>query len=366
MSTASTTIYAEATTVSSATSLKSPVRPSVSVIIPCYNEERFIGKALNNLAEQYAPEDYEIVIVDGISDDRTREVVDEFRQSNPNLSVRLLDNPARTIPHALNLGIAAARGEIIARMDAHAVPSAGYIRRCVEVLSEGNAAVVGMPCRVRPGADTATARAIALAVSHPFGIGDAKYRLGGDGDPRADHGQAQEEVDTVAFACFSKSLWSRLGGFDENLLTNEDYDFNYRVRAGGARVVLDCQAYSDYFARPTLSKLAAQYFRYGAWKARMIRSRPRALKLRQLAAPVFVASIPLLAAAGFWRSMAWTMLGLEVVTYVLAALYFAYRATQKQQAGAAVMWLLPIAFFTIHFSWGTSFLLGLVMPRGHK
>jgi len=207
----------------------------VSVIVPCYNEERFIGKALANLAEQYWLENYEIIVVDGMSDDRTRAVVEDFQQTHPDLSLRLLDNPERNIPRALNRGIAAARGEIIARMDAHAAPSSGYIRRCVEVLGEGNAAVVGMPCRVRPGADTLTARAIAIAVSHPFGIGDAKYRLGSD----LEKSETQEDVDTVAFACFRKSLWSELNGFDEGLLTNEDYEFNYRTRARGGRVVLD-------------------------------------------------------------------------------------------------------------------------------
>jgi glycosyltransferase involved in cell wall biosynthesis len=332
------------------------------VIVPCYNEERFIGKALVNLAEQYSSEAYEIIVVDGMSNDRTREVVEEFQQSHPELSIRLLDNPQRKIPHALNRGIAAARGEIIARMDAHAAPSRGYIRRCVEVLSEGNAAVVGMPCRVRPGADTATARAIAIAVSHLFGIGDAKYRLGTDGDGL----EQQEEVDTVAFACFSKSLWSELGGFDEKLLTNEDYDFNYRVRARGERVMLDRLAHCDYFARPTLAKLASQYLRYGAWKARMLRGRPRSLKLRQLVAPAFVASIALLAAAGFRRSIAWWMLALEFGTYLMAALSFAYHATRKNRDRSAVLLMLPLAFFTIHFSWGTSFLWGLVTPSGRS
>ena len=355
----STTIYSEPDIHQSATSLKLPVWASVSVIIPCYNEERFIGKALGNLAEQYPSEDYEIIVVDGMSDDHTRGVVGEFQQSHPELSIRLLDNPERNIPHALNFGIAAARGEIIARMDAHAAPSGDYIRRCVEVLGEGNAAVVGMPCRVRPGADTAIARAIAIAVSHPFGIGDAKYRLEGKGNE-------QEDVDTVAFACFSKSLWSELGGFDERLLTNEDYDFNYRVRARGERVILDRLAHCDYFARPTLAKLASQYFRYGRWKARMIRARPGSLKLRQLVAPAFVASIALLAAAGFWRSIAWAALALELATYLAAAIFFAYQAARNQREPFSAMLLLPSVFFTIHFSWGTSFLWGLITPRGNK
>ena len=355
----STTTYAEPITpvdIRPVTSLKLPVRIRVSVIMPCYNEERFIGKALENLANQYSPEDYEIIVIDGMSDDQTRRVVAEFQRSHPELVIRVVDNPARNIPHALNLGIATALGEIIARIDAHAAPSPGYIRRCVEVLREGNGAVVGMPCCVRAGDDTATARAIAIAVSHPFGIGDAKYRLsvGADGE-----GATQEFVDTVAFACFRKSLWTELGGFDENLLTNEDYDFNYRARLRGDKVLLDRGERCDYFARATLAKLASQYLRYGAWKARMIRQRPRSMKLRHLVAPAFVASIAFLAAIGFWRSIAWKMLALESVAYLTAALVFAYQASRTEREKFPVMLIMPLVFFTIHFSWGASFLWGL-------
>jgi glycosyltransferase involved in cell wall biosynthesis len=348
------TIYAEPIAIQTPASPRLPARISVSVIVPCYNEENFIGQALENLAHQYSSEDYEIVVVDGMSHDRTRQIVEEFRQSHSDLSVRLLDNPARNIPHALNLGIAAARGEIIARMDAHAIPSEKYIRRCVEVLRESNAAIVGMPCRVRPAETTVIARAIAIGVSHPFGIGDAKYRLSNESN------DSQEDVDTVAFACFRKSLWSEFGGYDEKLLTNEDYDFNYRVRNRGQRVVLDRGAHCDYFARPTLRKLASQYFRYGAWKARMLRGRPRSLKLRQLAAPVFVSSIVLLAAAGFWSRLAWGMLAMEVATYLTTAVAFGYQATRKNQEKLSVMVRMPLVFFTIHFSWGASFFWGLI------
>lgn len=330
-----------------------PAGPTVSVIIPCYNEERFIGKALANLADQYSLPLYEIVVVDGMSTDGTRNVVAEFQESHPDLAISLLDNPARNIPHALNLGIAAARGEIIARMDAHAVPSPGYIKRCVDVLEQGETGIVGMPCRVRPAENTITARAIAIGVSHPFGIGDAKYRL-------TKEGAAQEEVDTVAFACFRKSLWSALGGFDEKLLTNEDYDFNYRARARGNRVVLDRLAHCDYFARPTLGKLASQYFRYGQWKARMLRARPQSVKLRQLVAPVFVASIVLLTAAGFWNSFGWQLLALELAAYFAAASTFGFQGVRSNRERLSVALMMPFVFLTIHVSWGASFLYGLV------
>lgn len=337
-------------------SAPSATTEQVSVVIPCYNEERFIGKALHNLSDQYDHERFEIVIVDGMSEDQTREAIAEFCRTRPEIDVMLIDNPARSISTALNLGIDAARGDIIARLDAHAFASPGYIRRCVEVLRQSDG-VMGLPCLVRPGADTTMAKAIALAVSHPFGIGDAKYRLG-QGE------SGQQAVDTVAFACFKKELWREVGGFSEELLTNEDYDFNYRVRLAGKPVVLDCDhsEHSDYFARTTLKELFDQYSRYGSWKAKMIRRHPRSIKWRHMVAPVFVASLPILFAAGFWLRPAWWLLGIEVAAYLLLAFSVAARLARKSDEGLSLVLMLPLVFCTIHLTWGSSFLLGLVRP----
>ncbi len=336
-----------------ASTLRKRALPKVSVIVPCYNEERFIGQTLENLITQYPADFYEIVVVDGMSEDSTRDVIEQFQISHPYASIKLVLNPDRSIPKALNLGIEQATGEVIARMDAHAFPSSGYIRRCVEVLSNGEAEVVGMPCLVQPGGETTIARAIALAVSHPFGIGDARYRLNVDRDQ-------QEAVDTVAFACFTKSLWQRLGGYDENLLTNEDYDFNYRARLQGDRVILDRSEHCNYFARESLSKLSAQYRRYGKWKARMIRLHPRSIRVRHLVAPTFVASIVVLAALGLWKTEAWLMLAAELILYFSLASFFAIHAVRRANATAGVTFVLPAVFLVTHLSWGASFLLGLV------
>lgn len=335
------------------TSLPVIGKEHVSVVIPCYNEEQFIGKALQNLAHQYETARYEIIVVDGMSEDRTREVISEFRRSHPEISVRIVDNPTKSIPTALNLGIAQAQGDIIVRMDAHAVPSPGYVRRCVDLIRHGQGSVIGAPCRVCPGADTLTARAIAMAVSHPFGIGDAKYRLRS--------GKAsQEQVDTVAFGSFKKTLWQELGGFNEELLTNEDYEFNYRVRARGGVVLLDRSEYCHYFARNTLSELAKQYFRYGSWKARMVKLHPRSLKLRHLAAPISVLSIILMGAAGLRWNIAWRLLALQIATYLLLAVVFGWQIARKADGGASMVLLMPFVFVTIHSVWGGSFLLELI------
>lgn len=329
----------------------------VSVIVPCYNEEQFIGQTLENLAHQYAAAKFEIILVDGSSEDRTREVIRTFAANHPELSVILLDNPSRHIPVALNIGIEAARGDIIARMDAHAVPSPEYINRCVRVLQQNNIGVVGMPCRVRPGASTLTARAIASAVSHPFGIGDAKYRLSAGGP-------LQEPVDTVAFSCFRKSLWRQLKGYNESLLTNEDYDFNYRVRLTGQQVILDRGGHCDYFARTTLKRLAQQYWRYGGWKAQMLKLHPRSLKLRHLVAPLFVLSVTFLALLSLmWKPML-ILLGLEIGLYALLSIVFGWQVMRRNQDGIGMLFIMPFVFLIIHLSWGTSFLLGLIRRPG--
>ncbi|MCA1565480.1 MAG: glycosyltransferase family 2 protein [Acidobacteria bacterium] len=327
--------------------------PFVSVVIPCFNEERYIVKVLERLCGQYAPARSEIIVVDGRSTDATRERVAEFTRTYPNVRVRLLDNPARNIPAGVNLGINDARGEIIVRMDAHSIPSSNYVRRCVEQL--GGAEVVGMPWRIRPGAETPAGRAIALAVAHPFGIGDAKYRMP-DGAPT-------EFVDTVPFGVFRKSLWADVGGFNEELLANEDYDFHYRIRQRGGRILLDTSGHSVYFARPTIKELARQYFRYGTWKAQMLKLHPRSLRWRHLVAPAFVASALATAAAGFWWRPAWLALLGVVLPYALLSLYCAFRLARR----AREMRLMPIisfVFLVIHTTWGSSFLLGLLRaPR---
>jgi succinoglycan biosynthesis protein ExoA len=330
-------------------------RLSVSVVIPCFNEERYIGKVLENLINQYDAESFEIIIVDGMSEDRTREVVSKFVAEHPQIPVRLVDNPLRHIPAALNRGIEEARGRFIVRMDAHSVPSLNYVRRCVELLDKGEAEVCGMPWRIEPGANTSIARAIAIAVAHPFGIGDAKYRQAGLA--------SSQFVDTVPFGAFSKNLWQEVGGFDERLLANEDYDFYYRVRRGGGRILLDASGYSQYYARPGLRDLARQYFRYGRWKAEMVKSNPRSIRLRQMVAPAFVLGLLGLGALGIFWTPALYMLLLMVSAYSLLAALFSIQLALKGRDLRLAL-ILPLVFFIIHTTWGSGFLLSFLhSPR---
>ncbi len=330
----------------------------ISVVIPCLDEEGTIAEVLERLAPQYDPEHYEMIVVDGRSSDSTLGKIKEFVQRHPDVQVRVIDNPDRTIPAALNRGIAEARGQIIVRMDGHTLPSENYVRTCVERLKTHRAYVVGMPLRILPGANTVVARAIALAVSHPFGAGDAKYRWL--------NSNVVTVVDTVPFGVFHKSTWEQLGGFNENLHSNEDYDFYYRVRRAGGQILLDGKGYCSYFARPTFHALAQQYHRYGSWKFRMLMFHPGSARLRQLAAPSFLVSIPLLMLLGLrYHSSLWVLAAAILLYLILAfasALALAFRARDRN-----LIWLIAFAFLVVHFCWGTGFLAQAVsLRRGQR
>lgn len=217
-------------------------RPFVSIVVPCRNETEYIRPLLDSiLANTYPRDRLEVLIVDGMSDDGTRAVIAEYVARHP--VIRLLDNPKRITPCALNLGISRARGTIIVRMDAHASYPPNYVADLVDWLERTGADNVGGAWVTLPGGDTATARAIAAALSHPFGIGNARYRLGTT---------ELREVDTVPFGCFRRDVFDRVGLFDEELVRNQDDEFNFRLLRAGGRILLVPGVVSHYYARRTL------------------------------------------------------------------------------------------------------------------
>jgi cellulose synthase/poly-beta-1,6-N-acetylglucosamine synthase-like glycosyltransferase len=327
--------------------------PKVSIIIPCYNEEATIGDTLSAIDGQTFPRaEMEVVVSYSMSKDRTREMITGFQRSHPDLSVRVVENTARIIPAALNRAIEAARGEIVIRMDAHSQPYPDYVENCVRALDEGRGDNVGGVWEIRAGAPGWIADGIAAAAAHPFGAGDAAYRL----KPEAG------AVDTVPFGAYRKSLFDEVGAFDESLLANEDYEFNVRVRRAGKIVWLDPRIRSVYFARPSLGALARQYWRYGFWKARMLRRYPETLRWRQALPPVFVASVLALAALSFWLP-ARILLGVELLAYA-GILFLAGTMLAVKRSRPGLLFGFPVAVATIHFSWGGGLLWSLLTSLG--
>lgn len=224
--------------------------PTVSVIIPCRNEEKTIYQVLGAIHAQTYPHDLlEVVIADGFSNDSTHEEIKRFQAQHPDLAVHVVDNPKKNIPAGLNTAIRASTGEIIVRMDAHSIPEPRYIACSVNALLSETTDNVGGVWNIQPQNQGWMACSIAAAAGHPIGVGDAQYR----------YTSAAAYVDTVPYGAFRRELIDRIGFFDETLEANEDYEFNTRIRQAGGRVWLDPQIRCVYFARPTFNALAKQY-----------------------------------------------------------------------------------------------------------
>jgi glycosyltransferase involved in cell wall biosynthesis len=328
----------------------------ISLIIPCFNEQASIGLLLDAIRRQtYQLDKIEVIIADGMSDDGTRDAIQDYASQHPELSIRLIDNPKRIIPAALNAAIEAAEGNVIIRLDAHSAPKPDYVEKCLAVLEETGSANAGGVWEIQPGAETWIACSIAAAASHPIGAGDARYRISGEPGP----------VDTVPFGAFRREWLKKVGPFNEELLTNEDYEYNVRIRKEGGVVWFDPSIRSIYFARPDLRALARQYWRYGFWKVRMLRRYPDTLRWRQALPPIFVLSTVILAALAFPFSLARLLLAVQLGAYfIITTIAGLLESIRRKDMGLILGF--PLAIWTMHFSWGAGFLWNVLKsaPRG--
>ncbi len=330
--------------------------PKVSIIVPCYNEQSTIRLLLEALCEQTYPRtDMEVIVADGISTDRTRDVIAAFQSDVPDLSVRIVENPRRYIPSGLNRAIEASRGEIIVRVDGHSKPYPDYVANCIAAHQAGRGDNVGGIWEIHPGADTWIAKSIAVAAAHPLGVGDALYR----------HAKHAAEVDTVPFGSFPRTLIERVGFFDESLLTNEDYEFNARIRKAGGKIWLDPSIRSIYFARATLLELIRQYWRYGFWKWRMLRRYPDTLRWRQALPPLFVLSLMGLSLLSIFIPFARILLAAELALYTSIMILAGFRAALREQKAYMILGL-PLAIFTMHIAWGSGLLWSMLISSVKK
>jgi succinoglycan biosynthesis protein ExoA len=329
-------------------------RPAVSVLIPCRNEERTIGQVLDALRVQTYPADrMEVIVADGFSTDDTRGRIAAYSKSHPEFTLRIVDNPGRTAPAGLNAGLRAAQGEIILRMDAHAVPAPDYVAQTVDALARTGCDGVGGGIDIQPGGEGVVARAIASAVGDPFATGGVRYRAGG----------LPGEVDTVPFAAFRREVFDRIGAFNEKIPVNEDYEFNYRVRANGGRIWFSPAIRSRYIARGSWGPLLRQYFSYGHQKAVMLSYHPKSLRVRQLIPALFAPSLTVFGFGAILSNGLAIILGVELLAYTLAAAFSAVRAARIRRDPALVP-VLPAVYFCIHSAWGAGFWTGAARNFG--
>src|SRR5579864_4594408 len=316
----------------------------VSVVLPVFNEERHIEACLQSVLEQdYPPDRYEVIVADGGSTDRTRDMVSAIARRDPR--VRLIDNPGRLQAAGLNRAILASRGAVIARQDGHAEWAPDHLRRSVALLHSTGADNVGG--RQEAVGDGASGRAIALAMSSPFGVGGARFR----------YAEREAEMPTVFLGTFRRSAFERVGLFDEAYPPHEDYELNERIRSSGGRVVFSPEIRTRYHVRSGLRALGRQYYRYGRGKVRVARAAPGVIRPYHLVAPALVAALPVMAAmvvTGRGRHLALAGAGAYVAACVVAG----------QRAGRGesfeVRWRIPAAFTVMHVAWGTGFWAGVL------
>jgi succinoglycan biosynthesis protein ExoA len=310
--------------------------PFVSVIIPCRNEARFIERCLASiLASDYHP--FEIIVADGLSADGTREILHTLASRDPRL--RIIDNPERITPAALNRAIAASLGAIVIRFDAHAVMPPDYLRRSVALLESTHADNAGGIIRTLPQTPGPFAEPIALVLASRFGVGNSAFRT-------TDHDPVPRPADTVFGGCWRKTLFDRLGGFNEKLLRSQDLEFNLRIARAGGIIMLDPSIRSDYYARSTLASFWTHNFANGVWAvlpfalSDIVPVRPR--HLIPLAFVISLALSPLLPfPSSIAAASAYALLNLAASTQIAhAQRRFRYPA------------LLPLAFAALHLAYG--------------
>lgn len=317
--------------------------PVVSVVIPARNEASSIGACVEALlAAAPSPGDFEILVVDGRSDDQTRAVVQAIADRDPR--VRLLDNPGRITPIALNLGIRAARGEVIARMDGHTTPPADYLFRGLTLLRETGAWCVG-GSMTRVGDDPVRA-AIGRATMSPFGVGDAIHN----------YATEPQDVETVYLGMWPRWVFQQVGLFDEELARNQDDELSYRIRAAGGRIRMDPGISMHYRPRGSFRALFRQYREYAMWKVRVFQKHPGAARWRHVVPAAWIGVMVGGAALTPLTVVAPAAAGSAAVAYA-ALMAAAARRLGTSQAPATLIFR---ALVTLHLAYGVGFWQGLV------
>ena len=316
--------------------------------MPVRNEAGYIERSLGSvLAQDYPLEQMEIIVADGMSTDQTRALIAGFQTRFPRLKV--IDNPGKIAPTGLNRAIAQASGDIIVRVDGHCEIAPDYLRRCVHYLQSGAADGVGGP--IETIGETLSARVIATAMSSAFGVGGSAFRTIKD---------QTMLTDTVAFPAYTRKIIERAGPYDEELVRNQDDEYNYRLRKLGAKILLAADVQSRYYSRSTFRKVFKQYYQYGYWKVRVLQKHPRQMSLRQFVPPAFVAALLVgVLAASFLPLGAWLLAGI-LGCYLLANLLASARSASKSDAFGSHLLLLPIVYTALHISYGLGFLVGLI------
>jgi len=329
--------------------------PTVSILIPCFNEEDFIEAVIQNILNQDFPkEQMEVLFLDGMSTDKTAQIISQYTENHH--FIRLISNPNKFVPQAMNLGIKHAKGEVIIRLDAHATYPKQYISKLIFYLKKLNADNVGGTWNIQPRSNSLKAIAIAKTLAHPVGVGNALYRMGID---------APQEVDTVPFGCYPKTVFEKYGYYDARLKRNQDIELNKRIIRQGGKIFLVPEVECTYYARDTFAALWKNNYGNGKWVilTAWLTKALNSLSVRHFVPLAFFVYILLccfvvgkilLLGVDLWSGLFLLPLGF----YFLIILYFSFRASLKEKDLRFLPYFIG-SFFTLHLSYGVGSFAGL-------
>jgi glycosyltransferase involved in cell wall biosynthesis len=317
---------------------------TVSVIIPCRNEENFIGKCIDSFMQQSYPRELiTVVIADGMSTDNTRSVINEYKSKYGNII--LVDNLELTAPKGMNLGIRATDSDIVIIFGAHSFAHEDFILENVKGLESEEIGCCGGPIETINDSDKGAA--IGLAMSCPFGVGNALFR----------YADKETFVDTVAFGAYRREVLEEIGLFDEELTRNQDDELNLRVLNANKKILLTPKVKSTYYGRASFGKLWKQYFQYGFWKVRVIQKHKKPAAIRHLIPLLFVLYLMIGGGLSIFfkpiRIIFLFVLGL----YILLDIYYAVKLSLGKKA-KYVPYII-ITFLLLHVSYGLGFIIGI-------
>lgn len=327
----------------------------VSVIIPCRNEERFIENCINSIMEQEYPHEWlEILVVDGMSTDNTRAILQKFAAFP---FIKVLPNQKIHTGAAFNLGIREAKGDVIMIMGAHALYPKDYIKKCVWYLKKYNVDNVGGIRKAASTKQTLIARSIVLVLSHPIGIGNAYYIIGSSG-PRL--------VDTVFCGCYRRDVFERVGLFNEKLIRSQDMEFNVRLKRRGGKILLAPDIICYYYPPETLASLIKKFFTNGVWSLYPLKFVKTPFYLRHYTPLIFVGTLIATGIASFFSPVARALFISILVVYGLL-IGSASLAVAVKERDARYAITLPLTFAIVHVFYGLGSIIGLIqlaLPSG--
>jgi len=308
------------------------IQSFVSVIIPCRNEEEFTRDCLNSIVSQdYPKENLEVLVVDGMSEDKTREILREYSNKYP--FIKLVENPKKFTNFAFNIGIKKAKGKTIMIMGAHAGYEKDYISKCVRYLKEHNADNVGGIIKTQPSKNTIFAKAIAYCLSNIFGVGGSYFRTGSK-EPRL--------VDTVFGGCYRKEIFDKIGLFNENLLRSQDMELNIRLKKAGGKILLAPDTISYYYPSSTLKDFFLHNIKDGVWAILPLRFVKFPLRLRHYIPLILVLTLPL-----------------SIWPYLLLSLFFSFKIAFREK-DIRLFFIMPLVFAARHIGYGLGSIWGLI------